>query len=572
MSINLSSFFTTQIGPDDTLFSPHASPPLLKKTINTHNHLKHDSLSNRLKELFQFIFCAIVRCAQRFSPPPNPQETPDHLCVLHNDFDGKLIAKEEVLRHSAVLDLFKSKEALLKELRNQTNPPIFAIQLIEEELAAYKKYHQHQSWITAHQVSNDLIRYQENEAEKKKTKIGFIPALINSRIHQVHTDGSPLIIHRSGAISDQFGGQTCLDNLKIQAMNKWENAIPSETFEEFETKAHEYLNTNWKKELYSDLQGIKKRKRLLEDQMVQLIANQIKAHVIELTDSSCLPFLMSTIHMTQIGLLDPFEEGVEKSGLRISECNQMLDMAAIFQEFNGKQIQFKEISAPFIKEGIICLPLSFLHNPKTGTIIKHVDPAKPLTLCCTFFNTSVQGLLINQQEQRTVNEQALEHMERHLKNLQMFIHKHPEHRDQLKKSPDALLRRFKKIQKKLEFGETGYSIAQEIAFLQYDMRGMVGVNCSNGEDRTSYLIARMIAQKIDREIGGDHHLSSGEKKGLKRKIRRDLMDLNRGLASQVIHQSNGKKRLRIKEKKIMGINEGEGLIGKITYLAYSLFG
>lgn len=535
--------------------SPHVNP--------AQSHLK------KLKEILRLIFASIIQFFQHRSHWNDAQQTPDYLLVEHKDFDDYLLAREEVFRHDSVSNLLASKEASIQELMKQNPVPDIAIHLLEEAITSYESHHQGQTWIPANQVKEDYIRYQK---ELKKDK-NYIPALINSHIHQIKTESDILIIHRSGSISDAFNESTSLDQLKIETMNSWKDLIEADSFLEFRSKALTHISEQWNSKLYQDIQTIDKRQQHLEDQMVQLIANEVRANILDLTDSSrfSLPRLMRTIHLTQIGLLNPLEKHVETSGFHYNERNQMLDMAAIFQHFNGKKIRFKDVSAPFMKNDTIYLPLSFVAYPKTDKPIANPDIEEPFTLSCTFFNTSVQGLLINQNEQKSINEKAIKQLLANLESIKNFIEKHPETQATLITPLTDLYNRLKELEDKLEQGETGYAIATDIAFLQHDMQGMIGVNCSDGQDRTSYLIAKMIAQHIERQIAQNEQWSQTEKIALNNKIISDLMDMEHGLASRIVYQSSGRKALRLQEKYMMGISESNYLMDRMMHFAYSFF-
>lgn len=545
--------------------------PSLEGRVHSPKSIPSYSKWNKIKEALRLIFVAIAQLFQRHHSSINAQETPHDLLFEHEDFDGNLFASEEVLRYDAVLDLVASKQARLNDLKQQEDSlPQYTIRQIEKDLASYDKDYADLTWLPAAQAQKDFTYHQHAQANSE-TK-SYIPALINSRIHQLTTEKDMLIIHRSGAISDTFNTSTHLNQMKMEAMNQWADLIQADTFEEFHSLAIGRLKKHWNVQIYRTLQAIDKRQRLLEDQMVQLIANQVKAHIKDLVDPSCftLPRLMRVIQITQIGLLNPLKKGSLESGLSLNECNQMLDMAAIFQQFNGKCIQFKDVDAPFMQDEIIYMPLSFLQDPTTGKPIANPDIEEPFDLFCTFFNTSVQGLTINKGQQRTVNENALTQMQYQLENIQNFLEKYPENKAVLKTSLSDLYQRFEDLNAKLERGDTGYVVAQEIARLQYDMQGVIGVNCSDGQDRTSYFVAKLMAQHMDFAID-QKAWPQNEKKALKRKLRRDLMDIDKGLASQIVQQSTGRKALQLYEKEIMGINEEEGLSGDLIRHGYSLF-
>jgi hypothetical protein len=330
----------------------------------------------------------------------------------------------------------------------------------------------------------------------------------NSYLHQITTENESFIIHRSGAI-DALEGSTHLAKLKKEIMEEWEEQIQASSFEEFHTLAMDYLQQHWSVQLYHALQKVEKHQSTLDDQMLQLIAQQVKAHSADIVDPSrmTLPRLTRTIQLTQLNLLDPHKEG-----------HPMLEMAALFHRFNGKEIVFEDVAAPSLDGETIFLPLSLLIDIKTGKSIVHPDIEEPFTLSCTFFNTSTQKLTANQRKQTIINQSALQETQNNLEAIQAFIEKHPKKKSLLKISLVELMHRFKQIEERVNQGETGYAIAQEITLLQADMQGMIGINCSDGTSRTSHLIGKLVAYFIEREIDQRDDLSQKEKQALKRKL------------------------------------------------------
>jgi hypothetical protein len=546
----------------DPLFS---SPPIprIKPVVSTPPYSNLD----KLKKGLGLIFSAIGHFFQRQSRWTKAQETPDYLLAEHCDFSGELVGREENQRHATIHQLLASKKAQLRYLESEDPPSIFLIENLEKEIALYQKYHQDRTWVTANQLREDFSGYQNQSPE-----CHYIPAIVNSRIHRITTETDELAIHRSGAISYLLDGSTNLIDLKAGAMEHWKEQFAADTFIEFHQKAREYLNKRWDRRLYSVLNAIEKRKQALDDQMVQYVAHQVEAHLGEIADSSrsTVTRLTRTIQLTQISLLNPLKNSKERSGLQISERNQMLDMEAIFQDFDGKQIQFSDVTAPFMVGDIIHLPLSLLKDP-LGKPLSNPDITDPFTLSCTFFNTSVQGLKVNEGEQKAINQKALKQLQKNLLSIQTLLEKNPALGPQLNISLTSLQNRFEQLKERLEKGETGYALAKDLALLQHAMQGSIGFNCFSGKDRTGYLVALIVAHQLSIQIDQREDLSEMEKKALKRKLERDLMDLEIGLASKVVYQNTGHQALKIQEWLLMGINAGEGFLGDLIRLGHALF-
>lgn len=562
--------------PEKTLHTLNeANASFKKENIKFPCILSSYSRLDKLKEGIRLIFAGIAQFFQFRYKWTASESTPEYQSVDHLNFNGKLIGKEEIWRNRSVLQLLASKETQLDILMKQKLPSKKIITSLQQEIYNIKHFRRGQTWITANRLKEDLSDYHNGQKKGKfvlKPNLTYIPAIVNSHFHKVITKSESLSIHRSGPLSYLLDGSTNLMDLKEEVMTQWQDQIKADSFTEFRKKTETYLENQWDKRLALALETIEIRQRALDDQMVQYVANQVKSHISEIADPSrqTLTRLTRIIQLTQISLLDPLKAKKESSGLQTNERNQMLDMAALFIQFNGKQVEFRDIQAPFMNGLTIYLPLSFLMDPSTGKPIVNPDISKPFKLSCTLFNTSVQGLKVNEGEQKDINAYGIKQIEKNLKRIQHFFELHPDKEITLKIAITPLLKRLKILSDRFEKGETGYAIAKDLCLLQHDLQGYIGINCANGIDQTGYLTALIISNRLDHQIKQDQKLTSEEKKALKSKFQSDLMNLETGLASHIVHQNTGRRVLKIKEARLMGINEKKGFLGDFIHFGHTL--
>lgn len=520
------------------LADPYIAYPLANRVRPPQTLPSYSSLE-KIRDAVLLIFAAIAQLFTGPSSTLNAQATPDYLSADYHALDGELVGKEEAKRYPSVLELIASKEAQLENLLKQTPQPVDRIQSLQKEIERYKMHHHNQTWISSNQLRDDFSHYQK--ASKKgngaiNPEETYLPAIVNGRIHQLSTEEETVAIHRSGALSYMLDGSTNLMDLKDETMARWKKEIDAKSYEEFQQKAIQYLTNHQDDDLKLALGRIDKRQQALNDQMVQYIANQIKANITEIVDPNrfSVTRLTHTIQLTQISLLNP-EKSSEHAGLTIDERNQMMDMAALFAQFNGKQVQFSNVSAPFLDGNTIHIPLSLLIDPQTKEPIANPDITTPFKLSCTFFNLSVQGLKTNSGDQKEINQYALKQLQENLKTLQTYLENHPGEEIELKYPLTTLHNRFKQLEDRLEEKESGYDLARDLALLQHDMQGILGVNCFSGKDRTGYLIVLIMDALLGLAIDKKEELSIEEKKALRAKWQRDLMNMDSGIASQIVN-------------------------------------
>ncbi len=519
-------------------------------------HSKLGLLAEGFKHIFVGFAEKILSKFTRSMSGHNPQNTDPKLTHEHLDFDGKKIGKERVLRYDTIPQLIKSKETELDYLLKQPKMNKIHIEALKDEIYRYKHYHAGKNWVTSNTLREDFQNYKKNRFDALKTAPhpdqSYIPAMVNSRMHQIEAGNKSIAILRSGAIAYHPDGSKSFNQIKEKFIKDW--APPGVNEERFLKNPFEILKKSGDA-LKEDFSLLKRHERALIDQMVQYVSNQVGAHLVDITDpaGNKAPFLTGTLQITQVSMLDP-KTKQDKKGLKKSEANQMRDMAEIFRMFNDKQIVFVDgLEAPFYSEheGVIKLP-----KPKVANI-PNAQLDRPLTLSCTFFNINVHGK--DNGELKQINKEALDNLQKNLKQIE------PLASSGLKIS--QLQTRYKAIKNRIEKGETTFDLAKEIILLQNDMQGAVGANCMSGKDRTGYLLARIADDQLSKEIDLRENLSDQEKDVMKKLLRRDLMSQN-GMASEVVWQNTYFRFLKLKRFRVMGHNIGEGFAGHIFRLGY----
>lgn len=466
------------------------------------------------------------------TPWTDSQETPTTLIAIHEGPKGEKIGREIVKRHEGITDLIASKEAKLESLGEGSEKSA-----LKTEIDNLKNYSKDDKWATANRVRDEGKAYQKSKTGNPPQQT-YIPALVNNRTHTIEYRGKErgefVSINRSGALSNLSDGSCNLRELKKNLEDKSGQFDEKDIQEKFNQR-HSYI----------------------EDQMVQYLKGQVIAFADKIKDPNSAVGKLNALQITQVSLLNP-NNAKEQEGIVINEGNQMLDMDAIFEEFNGKEIEFTEdkgVTAPFIKEGRVIMPISLLGELSVDR--KNELIAKPLRLSCTFFNCSVQGSKSNLDAQTSINEKGIQNLQRNIEELKNkgFIV------DDQKKQLDAIAERFKA-------GESSYEIARDLILLQKELGGVTGANCYSGKDRTGYLLMLITNHFLSKSIDNNKNIVGLDKNIAKRKLRNDLRSTF-GIASEVARQNTGFKFLKVQKEDLMGTSE-YGLIGIFFRLAYGL--
>jgi hypothetical protein len=440
----------------------------------------------------------------------------------------------------------------INEQINEINKPVTAlsdkIKKLDEEVKNREKNSNNDTWVTAGRI-RDEGKYHLKHKTGLSHKDTYIPALTNLRVHTIISpdEQEKISIVRSGAISDLSDGSTNLAELK----ERYENT--SESLKDVEKGRLDV------------------RRNIVKDQFIQWVTSHIKA-----SDSFNNPDSVTRktkkFQITQVGLLNPSVTGISH-GVEKSERSQMLDMAVIFEELNGKKIKFIEgIEFPFMNDDdMFMMPKSLLGEIDETQWGQLKD--QEFELSCTFFNLSVHGNKDisdeQREEQNEINRAAIQNLQKNINTLK--------HEPSVNENVQELQKRLNEIEEEIIQGKSNYDIAEKILLLQKDMKGSIGADCYSGKDRTSYLLIKMAYHFFSKPLEDEYgYFFSDEDEFLeeaKRKLANDLISTEAS-ASQVIEQNTGFKYMKLKlDTKMLGMNSEDdnyGAVGTLYRAAYGI--
>lgn len=246
-------------------------------------------------------------------------------------------------------------------------------------------------------------------------------------------------------------------------------------------------------------QVIEERRRVLGDQMVQLVAAQM-LRTSPVVDDSGRP----VFKMAHVGFLNTHKHEME-NGWMHDEDVEISDMAAIFKEFDGMSIRFDDALGPSVdyEKGIVYLP--------TPTLPDGVSVDRDITLQTYFANICVQGNNKHDKAQKRINRAE----------LRRLLKDHPK---------TALHASVKEIIKQLDARDpelapqddveqiSGFRAAEDLLVALIN-QGNIAVSggCLSVKDRTGVVCARVMQRALESENGltpernpfADHILNPG---------------------------------------------------------------
>jgi len=206
---------------------------------------------------------------------------------------------------------------------------------------------------------------------------------------------------------------------------------------------------------------IEDRKETLERQMLQYLMEQIRANPENVKDGQ-----FDLLHLSVLNLK---KQNLDKSGWRHDEGVAFRDFRNIMKHFNGKEIIFSD-DGPYVDGDKIFLPREL------------IDTAEPIQLNTYIFNVCPQGNLKNDGLQKEHNDKELHRLLLSKHGTKFTIHDN------------------QKIWNDLINGtSSGYDLAERFGLLLHDMAkdsGAFGINCASGKDRTGFVAARTMQNKL----------------------------------------------------------------------------
>jgi hypothetical protein len=260
------------------------------------------------------------------------------------------------------------------------------------------------------------------------------------------------------------------------------------------------------------------------------------------------PAQSETMLYGRTSLLDLTKPLTNDFGCVLHERSQALDMKAVFENLQGRQISFDlkgGDNGPYIDEkGVIHMPADFTHG------------ANPVRLDTYFINISVQGNTLNQGLQRHINERAIE-------KFKLMVPSSRSNRSSYSctlPNQEALKILMNGL-KSLENSESQdpFEIAMQSVKFIASLNGYSGLNCFGGKDRTGYVTALLThsflpqSDKTALTAWGFQLLGKG------------------GIASRIAQQNADHKMLKVERfsLRLYNTKSAAGLFNRISDLFFS---
>lgn len=205
-------------------------------------------------------------------------------------------------------------------------------------------------------------------------------------------------------------------------------------------------NFNRVREVIQDT--VEKRNSIVSQQFLQLVMEQIK-------NASPKDIEDGQLKMVHVALMNHNSKNVDGTGWNHNEDNEIRDMAAIFDQFDGKTLIFDE-KGPYIDQK------GNIHLPKMENL-----PQREITLRSLFINQSVQGYTKNDGTSKELNEIA----------RGKLIDFHIEDKQQ------------EKMDKIFNQKKAGYSSAADTIDIFLKSGFKVSTGCLSAKDRTGFVAA-----------------------------------------------------------------------------------
>jgi hypothetical protein len=243
-------------------------------------------------------------------------------------------------------------------------------------------------------------------------------------------------------------------------------------------------------------QAIEGRKAALQDQFLQLVAVQAEANPEKLEGDA-----FTLIHL---GLLnpDPNNAHFERSGWMHNEMNAMLDMAAIFEAFEGKEL-ILDGKGPLVDSEGIHLAIE--------------DNGRRVKLNPVFCNISTHGHYKNDGVQREINEKAYKKLEG---------------------TPEGW-----RLRGRLLGSKSNYEVAEDLGALLWDVAPF-SAGCLSAKDRTGFVAARLVLREVRKELDKHTEIEPSTAKRYSRNLARKILDSNAS-ATQVVRENTGANFLKL---------------------------
>lgn len=328
--------------------------------------------------------------------------------------------------------------------------------------------------------------------------------------------------------------------------------------------------------------AIEDRRRVLSEQMLQLVAAQVIRH------PECIR--EGIFKMAHVAFLNQKKHEMA-NGWMHDEAVEMSDMAAIFEEFNNKRIEFKEgLRGPYIDSdtGVIYLPSENVSRNLVRSIWE-----EGITLNTYFLNFCVQGDTENKDIQRKINQAGLSKLMRdhdakrfpELHNTFLETQKELIARDPNPAKNRAFypeLGRLEKIPKKQK---SEYRVAEDVLVQLADQEQQgnpliaVSGGCLSAKDRTGIECARFVQRFLEKSAKSEfvrrHRNADAEVRKIHEERLNDTLEsfgsaiLDPEMpAARVVFKNTGVKGLKVDPRRYADVGVGWGTRYVSTGLRY----
>lgn len=470
-------------------------------------------------------------------------------------YHGEEVAREVADRTDVVsilkqshMDRIAHLETRLQELKGTGNSEMIQtlsrqLELTRANLTEVDKAQENgQTWA----ASGSYRRLLENVETKEEAHEKYMPTCVNLRTQKV-IEGilETSAINRSGAISDYRHGATNLKEMQelretLDTMNSISDMTPAQQ-NLARVIVPGFSVDGTLDELIGALdQAITDRSWVLENQALQdLTAHfagmQDRAGDIVGRDLGLWVNDQDTVTLGRVSMLDGIKPPIDDGSFVLNEKNQMLDMEAIYETLQGKQLVF-DGRGPFLDdEGKVHLPFK-LKDANGDPVVKKLD--------VVYFNISAQGNIKNEGPQLAINARAME----------LLYDKVDKRCNELVaegrlNDADALSGRMRTLEKYLAEGpEDGFDTAEEAAMLLVDCGSLLSINCFSGKDRTG-LLAELITNNRLKSVARDLELKGNSRKALMARWGRQAMG-REGLACRIVADNTGHKALKLSVPRV----------------------
>ncbi|CUI17955.1 conserved hypothetical protein [Candidatus Protochlamydia naegleriophila] len=407
-----------------------------------------------------------------------PNATQSDPTISHSYIiDGEEMGRQEIERISTVsqaIDFAKEMLVHLKMKLSQAAPQERA--LIESDILYYEQALQNgEAYLAKNDwVSSNYFRDQIKASGSFDRAIrNYVSAPVNMRYQSLEIEGERAVgFVRVGIMSDMRNGWYSLTDLKAmrsdpslikQKLQALEKQLPNLQGKQLESALYA---VNQLKLMKNDLtyldHVVHDRKRVLQQQMIQLVSEQVARNPEKVKEA-----LLSngSFDMVHVALLNQKSNTQDSTGWVHDERVEMEDMQEIFHEFQDKKLVF-DGRGPLIDEDTIYLPHFFDGGGN-----------KEITLSTYFFNTSVQGNTTNDETQLRINQEEMSYL----------LNAHPD-----------LFNDFPEVKASiLEGKQTSYAVAEDFIKALLDSNQLcLSLGCLSAKDRTGFVAERLMLEYL----------------------------------------------------------------------------